>query len=264
MKHIPSRLIPRPERAAQWSGRATAGLVAAVCVLVLFPVPGLMADEPAAPAMAPGWAWHFGIAPEDADKDPDGDGHTNLEESQLGTDPYDRESCFRLGCLPADAHASAAGTAPRLRWLGVKGRCYAVESSLTLDDWSDHGPARDGTGDPLEQSLDLAAPGDAGMFFRVRLLPDEDGDGDGLGKGEEALLGTDDGSTDSDGDGLADGDEIVTHSTDPASTDTDGGGLSDAFEIAAGSDPTRSDGDEAMSSPGPTGLEIFTPSPKGL
>ena len=66
-----------------------------------------------------------------------------------------------------------------------------------------------------------------------------DSDGDGLTDGDEVNeYNTDPNSADSDGDGLNDYDEIMTHKTDPNNADSDGDGFTDSQELDMGTNPT--------------------------
>ncbi len=73
---------------------------------------------------------------------------------------------------------------------------------------------------------------------------DLDQDQDGLSDEEEADVGTSPTNPDSDGDGLTDGQEVNETSTNPIAPDTDGDGLSDGEEVNShGTDPNLSDTD---------------------
>ncbi|WP_020404759.1 OmpA family protein [Gracilimonas tropica] len=68
-----------------------------------------------------------------------------------------------------------------------------------------------------------------------------DSDGDGLTDGDEVNeYNTDPNSADSDGDGLNDYDEIMTHETDPNNADSDGDGFTDSQELDMGTNPSDS------------------------
>jgi hypothetical protein len=62
--------------------------------------------------------------------DPDGDGVANLAEAQAGTDPTSAASRF-----VASSAIDASGNLV-VRWLGIKGKHYYVESSADLHNWT--------------------------------------------------------------------------------------------------------------------------------
>ena len=144
-----------------------------------------------------------------ASGDCDGDGLTNGEETDAGTDLTNGDSD---GDGLSDGDEVTTGTDP-------------------LDEDSDGDGVTDGTEvgtgndptDPCDPAPEAVAEGDC--------------DGDGLTNGEETENGTDPGNDDSDGDGLTDGEEAAT-GTDPLVTDSDGDGISDGSEVSGGDDPT--------------------------
>jgi Tol biopolymer transport system component len=138
-------------------------------------------------------------------QDDDGDGLTNQQELELGTDPNnpdtdndelsDGEEVNRLGTNPLNPDTDA--------------------DELTDGD------------EVLRRGTDPRNP---------------DTDGDGLKDGEEVRLGTDPKNPDTDGDGLNDGDEI-RRGTSPIKPDTDGDGLNDGDEVRNGTNPLNPDTD---------------------
>lgn len=78
-------------------------------------------------------AW-FGNLAEAGDADSDGDGHSNLQEYQAGTNPRQPESAFRL-----TASLSSNGAGLTLAWPSVPGKSYQLQSKSALDsaDWTD-------------------------------------------------------------------------------------------------------------------------------
>ena len=137
-------------------------------------------------------------------QDADGDGLSNLQESQLGTNP-------NVPDTDGDALLDGAEV------------------------------MRFGT-DPLNPDTDGDGLSD-GDEIRLNTFPtNPDTDMDGVNDGEEVGLGIDPRNPDSDGDSLTDGDEI-TRGTNPALADTDGDGLNDGDEARRSTNPPMPDTD---------------------
>jgi sugar phosphate isomerase/epimerase len=116
--------------------------------------------------------------------DPDGDGADNLAESLAGTNPLDRTS--RLAAFAPETDPSGNTL---LRWSGVDGKRYRIDSSTDLTTWT--------LGTELltaAQSPRLVRTAGAAtrsrQFWRVTAL-DTDTDSDGINDWEEAQLGSD-------------------------------------------------------------------------
>jgi len=140
--------------------------------------------------------------PSDANQDPDGDGLTNLQEYQHGTDPHNADT----------------------------------DGDGMPDKWEiDHGfnPLN-----PSDANLDADNDGLTNLQeYQHGTDPhNPDTDGDGLNDGYEVAHGTNPLVADTDGDGLSDGYEVA-HGTDPLKADTDGDGYSDGIEVQWGTDP---------------------------
>ncbi len=133
--------------------------------------------------------------------DTDGDGLTDAEEAELGTDPNS-----------ADTDG---------------------------DGLTDGDEVNEYETDPLTADTDGDGLNDGEEVNSYNTDPNNaDTDGDGLNDGEEVNeYRTDPNSADSDGDGLNDYDEVMEHNTDPNNTDSDGDGFSDSQEIEMGTDP---------------------------
>ncbi len=139
------------------------------------------------------------------ERDDDGDGLTNQQESEWGTDPNnpdtdndelkDGEEVLRLRTDPRNPDTDA--------------------DQLT-----------DGE-EVLRRGTDPLNP---------------DTDGDRLSDGEEVRIGTDPTKADTDGDGLIDGEEIQ-RGTNPLNPDTDGDRLNDGDEVRFGTNPLNPDTD---------------------
>ncbi len=118
------------------------------------------------------WTLWAGGTPRAPMADDDGDGMTNLEESEAGTDPDDPNS--RL-----DLRALRSGGDLVLDWPEIRGKAHVVEFSEALGGW---GPAiglPPATADHGRLSVTVPdAFGDNHGFYRTSVLPmDADGDG---------------------------------------------------------------------------------------
>ncbi len=139
------------------------------------------------------------------EEDTDGDGLTNREELELGTNP-----------LVADTDEDGLSDSEELR------------------QWSTDPLTPDTDGDGLTDGEEVLNRG------TDPLKPDTDSDG--LSDAEEIARSTDPRNPDTDGDGLIDGDE-VQRETDPRNSDTDGDGLQDGEEVDLGTNPRNADTD---------------------
>ncbi len=165
-----------------------------------------------------------------ADADSDGDGQTNRAEAVAGTAPGDAAEVFS-----AAPHTDGDGNVV-LRWVGVIGKSYHVESSVDLRDWLAAPGEFIGTGAELSMVVRPAGVVDtASLFWRI-VVSDRDTDGDGLNDWEEAQIGTDPAVADSDADGLRDADELV-HGTDPMRGSSANDGIADGWKVSHGFDP---------------------------
>jgi hypothetical protein len=141
--------------------------------------------------------------------DSDGDGLSDVEEGQIGTNPAlpdtdgdglsDGEEVNTIGTDPTNPDTDGGGT-------------------------SDGDEVAQGTNPVDNPKDDKPSLGD-------------DPDKDGLTSEREGELGTDPNDPDSDGDGLSDGSEVNTYRTDPLNPDTDGGGMPDGVEVGKGKNP---------------------------
>nr|MBP8179496.1 hypothetical protein [Acidimicrobiia bacterium] len=164
--------------------------------------------------------------------DPDGDGLTNAEEDDLGTDP---DSSDTDGDGVNDGDEVDDGSDPL-------DPCEPNENSPAC-------LGTDSDGDGLTNAEEDALGTDRN---------DSDTDDDGLSDGDEVdEYGTDPLDDDTDGDGINDGDEVngdpesdPTDACDPDPTnsacdqDSDGDGLTDGEEEEAGTDPDDGDSDD--------------------
>jgi len=138
-------------------------------------------------------------------EDSDGDGLTNSEEAQIGTDP-----------LNPDTDGDGLGDGEEVKTYGTN---------------------------PLVQDTDSDGLGDGDEVHNRRTDPlNPDTDADQLIDGDEITRNTDPLNPDTDADLLNDGDE-VTRGTDPLNPDTDQDGLNDGTEVSIGTDPLKPDTD---------------------
>lgn len=128
------------------------------------------------------------------ESDFDGDGLTNSEEREIGTDPKNPDT--------------------------------------DGDGLSDYEEVRNYRTDPKKVDTDGDGLDDYPEIFTHKTSPVKpDTDGDGLNDGEELTRKLDPNNPDTDGDGLIDGDEVNKYQTDPKATDTDSDGLTDGDEV---------------------------------
>jgi hypothetical protein len=165
-------------------------------------------------------------------EDPNDDGVSNRDEAIAGTDPTTTTDRFA-----ATPQADAAGNLV-LRWPGVTGKHYRIESTTDLRTWTRQPDEFIGIG--TELSTIVRPAGTAGpvlQFWRVVVF-DYDTDGDSLNDWEEALFGTDSNNPDTDGDGVSDGaqQKAFGSPTYDGSADSDGDGDSDRDELLNGTD----------------------------
>ncbi len=177
-------------------------------------------------------ALHPSAVPPSADAD--GDGSTNAAEALAGTDPTSPASVFAV--IPQrDLSGSLV-----VRWDGVRGKRYRVESSVDLRAWTALPTEHDGADAMIEVVVRTAgAAVTAREFWRV-VVSDIDTDADGLNNWEEAQLGSSSASADTDADGLPDAWEAaygLPLTVANAAGDPDGDGFTNAQEFASGMNP---------------------------
>ncbi len=156
--------------------------------------------------------------------DNDGDGLTNKEEKQLGTDPNNRDT---------DGDGLSDGDEVN------KYHTNPLKVDSDGDGLSDYDEIMKYHTDPNKFDTDGDGLSDGDEVLKYHTDPLKvDTDGDGLSDGDEVLkYHTDPLNRDTDGDGLTDGDEVLKYHTDPLKADTDGGGVNDGQEIANGTNP---------------------------
>ena len=127
------------------------------------------------------WQIAFDAQGVEPDADDDGDGWSNLEECQQGTDPFDADSRFAL------VRSEPEGEGVAIVFNGAANQSYYLEASSDLINWeasSDVVISNGGEG----RLLDLSE-GESARFMRIRIGADQDHDG--LSDFEESLLGYD-------------------------------------------------------------------------
>ena len=187
--------------------------------------------------------------------DTDGDGVTDVDEINNGTDPNDPDSDDD-GL--SDGEEESNGTNPNDPDSDNDGLSDGEEESNSTDPNdpdSDNDGVNDGEevnngtdpndpdtdDDGINDSNDIC-PNDPGLFVYFG-CSNPDPDEDGVSTEDEINDGTDPNDPDSDDDGLTDGEE-ETNGTDPNNPDTDGDGVTDADEIENGTDPNDPDTDD--------------------
>ncbi len=172
--------------------------------------------------------WNFlaglTVVTESGSADPDGDGLTNREEKELGTNKKVADS-------------DGDGLTDGAEVLTYKTNPLKADSDG--DGLSDGDEVLKYKTDPnkADSDGDGLSDGDEVMKYKTDPLK-ADTDGDGLSDGDEVMKHkTDPLKRDTDGDGLTDGDEVMKHKTDPLKADTDGGTVNDGAEVARGSNP---------------------------
>jgi hypothetical protein len=97
--------------------------------------------------------------------DPDGDGHTNLQEYIAGTNPRDASSCLALELI------NTGGADPiRLRFTAMAGKSYSVQSrnDLGQSSWTSLADVASATTNRVVETLDYGpVGGPAARFYRV-------------------------------------------------------------------------------------------------
>jgi uncharacterized protein (DUF1800 family) len=119
------------------------------------------------------------------DRDDDGDGRSNREESEAGTDPLRADDLFAIREIAAEAGSL------RLKWPAQPGKRYQIQTTGTPGipgSWQNLPGLLPGDAAGLEQVV--PRPASASAFFRIAVA-DIDSDGDGLDDWEELQAGYD-------------------------------------------------------------------------
>ncbi|HJQ04930.1 MAG TPA: binary toxin-like calcium binding domain-containing protein [Nocardioides sp.] len=200
-------------------------------------------------------------------KDTDGDGLTDAQEAQLGTDPNnpdtdgdglnDGTEVNTTHTDPKKADTDGDGVNDGDEVSGAKNTTYGSAPTDPLNADSDGDGLTDGQEittygtNPNNVDTDGGGAPDGAEVLVDHTNPlnpaddvTTDSDSDGLTDSQEQVLGTDPHNADTDGDGLNDGTEVNTTHTDPTKADTDGDGLNDGTEVnTTHTDPTKADTD---------------------
>ncbi len=186
----------------------------------------------------PDWweAKHFGgPTAANPDADPDGDGLTNLQEFQAGTNPNNPDTDGD-GLLDG-GNIVVTRSDPRYTAFAAAGIYYTDDGPQRTF----YGEAYFGT-DPLDPDTDgdglldgknITVASDDPRFTKwdekgIFFTEDDAGQRTFLG---EISHGTDPLDPDTDGDGIPDGMEVAVYGTDPLERDSDGDGVEDWYEI---------------------------------
>lgn len=166
------------------------------------------------------WTLNFGLTlvGEGGGADSDGDGLTNKEERQLGTDPRN-----------PDTDGDGLTDGAEVRTHATDPLNHDTDGDGLTDGNEVHGSKTD----PLKADTDGDGLGDGAEVNTHKTQPTvADTDRDGLNDGDEINRHkTDPLLADTDKDGLADGAEVNTHKTNPLKPDTDGDTLTDGAEV---------------------------------
>ena len=179
--------------------------------------------------------------------DSDGDGLTNDEEKQLGTDPKnpdsdgdglsdrDEFSKHRSNPLKADSDDDGIGDYAEI----IEHGSNPANPDSDDDGLSDMEEIQTHRTNPLKKDSDGDRISDKDEINISKTDPNNsDMDDDGIDDGQEVVTyKTDPTNPDSDGDGLSDQEEIVNHKTNPLESDSDQGTVSDGEEVARGTNP---------------------------
>lgn len=172
------------------------------------------------------WSVLFGLTAtsESGTADPDGDGLTNDQEHELGTDSK-----------KADTDGDGLSDGDEINRYKTDPR----KADSDGDGLSDGDEVLKYKTDPNKKDTDGDSLNDSDEITKYKTDPlKADTDGDGLSDGDEVLkYKTDPLKADTDGDGLNDGDEVNRYKTDPLKADTDGGTVNDGAEVANNTDP---------------------------
>jgi len=179
-------------------------LVLFACLFAFFPRRGAQ-EAASATQTAAAYQTQAAIS---GQEDTDGDGLTNSEEAQIGTDPQN-----------PDTDGDGLGDGEEVKNYGTN---------------------------PLAPDTDSDGLSDGEEVHQRRTDPlNPDTDGDQLVDGDEVTRNTDPLNPDTDADLLNDGDEVA-RGTDPLNPDTDQDGLNDGAEVSLGTDPLKPDTDNDL------------------
>lgn len=172
------------------------------------------------------WSFLAGltVAGESGNADPDGDGLTNREEKQLGTDKRNADT-------DGDGLSDGAEV--------LTHKSNPLKADTDGDGLKDGEEVNSYKTDPNKADTDGDGLSDGAEVSQHNTNPlKADTDGDGLSDGQEVNQSkTNPNKADTDGDGLSDGEEVNTRKTDANKADTDGGTINDGQEVANNTNP---------------------------
>lgn len=157
----------------------------------------------------------------DPSLDTDGDGLTDVEEAQLGTDPTKVDTDGNGFSDYEDTRGSRVADVPSEVFFVPSDPNQELIARLTQASGTSTSPQ-----EPEPVSEPEALPVGA-----------MDEDNDGLTRDQELQLGTDAQDADTDDDGLNDGDEVKKYRTNPTVKDTDNDTFGDGEEVRNGYNP---------------------------
>ena len=188
--------------------------------------------------------------------DPDMDGLTNEEESEVGTNPEnpdsdadglsDGDEVHKYKSNPLAVDTDNDGLSDYEEAINYKTKPFNADSDG--DGLSDKQEIIEYNTDPLliDSDGDKISDSDEILTYHTNPLK-EDTDMDGLKDGREINQTlTNPLIADSDKDLLTDGEEVNNYGTDPLSPDTDGGGVDDKTEIVRGTNPRNPNDDQVL------------------
>lgn len=223
---------PKP-RPAGMSNRMKITISGVIAAFALLAIGALILQNPGTGSQATSTPPTDGATQVAQGDDSDGDGLSDADEADMGTDP---ES--------SDTDEDGLSDGEEVNDLGTN----PLNADSDEDGLSD-GTERNNTGtDPLNGDTDGDGIADDVEVDELSTNPlDADSDGDGLSDYDEVhAYSTDPLNTDTDEDGKSDGEEVNDYGTDPLDSDTDDDGLDDGDEILSCTSPTSydSDGDD--------------------
>lgn len=189
------------------------------------------------------------------DSDPDGDGLSNSEEKELGTDPNNPDSDgdgLRDGdevntykTNPLNEDSDDDDLSDRLEIVNHK--TNALKLDTDEDGLADGVEVNHFKSNPLKKDTDNDKLNDFDEVNKHRTSPVKpDTDNDGLNDFDEIETHkTSPIKADTDGDRISDSDEIQKHRTNPLAADTDNGSVDDYTEVLRGTDPLNGSDDIA-------------------
>ena len=133
------------------------------------------------------WEAYYNARNLSPDANTDGDGKTNLYESQTGTDPRNAQSALALQPPLVDVSRKEL----TYSFPSIVGKRYQLLSSTDLTSWSPLGSGMNGVGGADAATVQFGESLPDHLFVSLQVL-DQDADADGLTSFEETLIGSTD------------------------------------------------------------------------